>query len=301
VPNSPARWRVTLAFATVYLVWGSTYLAIRFAVEAIPPFLMAGTRFIVAGGILYGWARLRGAAAPTRAHWRSAVISGGLMLACGNGTVVWAETRVPSGLTALLVALVPAWTVVAEWILPGGRAPRLPTVAGLLAGLAGMALLGAEGAAAGGAGPGAAALLALAAFTWALGSIYQHRGAPRPESAPLATSLQMLAGGAILLVVFALVPGTGSLPAGALAGRPLLALGYLILFGSIVTYSAFVWLLQVSTPARVSTYAYVNPVVALVLGWGVAGERLGPAALAASALIIASVAVITWDQSRPAT
>lgn len=302
MPTTAPRWRVTLAFATVYLVWGSTYLAIRFAVETIPPFLMAGVRMIVAGTALYAWGRLRGAPAPTRIHWKSAALSGFLMLTCGNGAVVWAEQRVPSGLTALLVALVPAWTVVAEWLLPGGRRPRALTALGLIAGLAGMALLGGEGAQGGGASPWAATVLAAGSFTWALGSIYQHRGAPRPESAPLATALQMLTGGAFLLAAFALLPGTGAFDPAAATPRSILSLAYLILFGSIVTYSAFVWLLQVSTPARASTYAYVNPVVALVLGWAVAGEALSVVALSASALIVTAVAVITWDQSRaPAT
>ena len=298
-PTAP-RWRVTLAFAIVYLVWGSTYLAIRFAVETIPPFLMAGVRMTVAGAVLYLWARARGAPAPTRAHWQSASISGFLMLTCGNGAVVWAEQHVPSGLTALLVALVPAWTVVAEWLLPGGHRPRPLTTAGLIAGLGGMALLGGEGTEGGGASFWAATVLALGSFTWALGTIYQHRGAPRPASGPLATGLQMLTGGAFLLLAFLVFPGAGHFDPGAATTRSVLSLLYLIVFGSIVTYSTFVWLLQATTPARSSTYAYVNPVVALVLGWAVAGEALSAAALGASALIVASVAVITWDQSRTA-
>ncbi|MGH7590897.1 MAG: EamA family transporter, partial [Gemmatimonadales bacterium] len=125
--TTPA-WRITLAFATVYVVWGSTYLAIRYAIGSIPPFLMAGTRLLTAGGLLYLWARSRGAPLPSRQEWRAAAISGGLMLVCGNGAVVWSEQVVPSGLTALLVALVPAWTVIVEWVLPGGTAPARATV-----------------------------------------------------------------------------------------------------------------------------------------------------------------------------
>lgn len=296
-PTIPA-WRITLAFATVYLVWGSTYLAIRYAIGSIPPFLMAGTRFVVAGGALYLWARLRGVPRPTRPEWRSAAVSGVLMLVCGNGAVVWAEQHVASGLTALLAALVPAWTVVAEWVLPGGRAPGRLTIVGLVAGLGGMALLAGTGPATGGSGPVAAVVLAVASLTWALGSIYQHRGAPRPASSPMATGIQMLAGGVGLLALFALMPGAWRFDPAAVTGRSVLALCYLIVFGSIITYSAFVWLLQVTTPAKLSTYAYVNPVVALGLGWAIAGEALDARSIGASVLIVAAVATITWDQSR---
>jgi drug/metabolite transporter (DMT)-like permease len=296
-PTTPA-WRITLAFATVYLVWGSTYLAIRYAIGSIPPFLMAGVRLSIAGGILYLWARSRGATSPTRSEWRAAAISGGLMLVCGNGAVVWSEQVVPSGLTALLVALVPAWTVVVEWSLPGGVAPGGPTFLGLLAGLVGVGLLAGPGSVTGGASPWAAGVLALGSLAWSIGTVYQHRGAPRPSSSSMATGIQMLAGGAGLLILFLVLPHAGRFELSAVSARSLLALGYLIVFGSIITFSAFVWLIQLSTPAKVSTYAYVNPVVALALGWAVAGEALDARSLWASALIVAAVGVITWDRSR---
>ncbi|MFI5235676.1 MAG: EamA family transporter [Gemmatimonadales bacterium] len=299
--STAPRWQITLAFALVYLVWGSTYLAIRYAIATLPPFLMAGLRFLIAGGILYLWALLRGAPRPTRAEWRSAAIIGALMLLCGNGAVVWSEQRVASGLTALIVALVPAWTVAIEWALPGGKAPGPLTITGLFAGMAGMALLVEPGSPPGGADLGAMGVLALGSLGWVIGSIYLHRGAPRPVSAPMATGIQMLCGGAALVLLFAVAPGQGSVVPAAITGRSLLALGYLIVFGSLITYSAYVWLLQVSTPARVATYAYVNPVVALGLGWAVAGERLSLRSAGASALIVAAVAIITWSQSRRPT
>ncbi|MGB7211983.1 MAG: EamA family transporter [Gemmatimonadales bacterium] len=296
-PTTPA-WRITLAFATVYLVWGSTYLAIRFAIGSIPPFLMAGVRLLTAGGLLYLWARSRGAPSPAWKEWRAAGISGVLMLVCGNGAVVWSEQVVPSGLTALLVALVPAWTVVVEWVLPGGVGPGPITVIGLIAGFAGMALLGGPGSVTGGASPWAVGALAAGSLAWSIGTIYQHRDAPRPASSSMATGIQMLVGGAGLFLLFLVLPGASSFHLGAVTPRSLIALVYLIVFGSIITFSAFVWLIQVSTPAKVSTYAYINPVVALLLGWAVAGEALDLRSIWASALIVAAVGIITWDRSR---
>lgn len=296
-PTTPA-WRITLAFATVYLVWGSTYLAIRYAIGSIPPFLMAGVRLLIAGGLLYVWARMRGAPPPARKEWRAAAISGFLMLVCGNGAVVWSEQVVPSGLTALIVALVPAWTVLVEWVLPGGTGPGRMTVLGLVAGFVGMALLGGPGSVTGGASPWAVGVLAAGSLAWSIGTIYQHRGAPRPASSSMATGIQVLAGGAGLLLLFLVLPGATRFHLDAVTPRSLLALGYLIVFGSIITFSAFVWLIQVSTPAKVSTYAYINPVVALLLGWAVAGEALDLRSIWASALIVAAVGIITWDRSR---
>lgn len=296
---SPA-WRVTLGFATVYLVWGSTYLAIRYAIGSIPPFLMAGARFLVAGACLALWAALRGAPLPTRREWRAAGIAGGLMLVCGNGAVVWAEQKVPSGITSLLVALVPAWTVVAEWLLPRGRTPGRLTLLGLLLGLGGTALLATRGALTGGTISWPAMVLILGSLSWALGSIYLHRGPPQPASSAMAAGMQMLCGGAALILLFALTPGAGSFRLAEVTSRSLLSVGYLVVFGSLVTYSAYVWLLKVSTPARVSTYAFVNPVVALALGWGVAGEALDLQDAWAALLIVGAVAIITWDHAHPA-
>ncbi len=290
---TPSRSSVLTAFAAVYIIWGSTYLAIRFAIETLPPFLMAGLRFLIAGTVLYVWVRARGAPRPPRVAWKHALVIGSLLLLVGNGAVVWAEQWVPSGIAALLVAGVPFWMVLLDWLRPGGTRPTPGVLAGLVVGFAGIALLVGPGEL-GGDGvhlPGALALVA-ASLAWSAGSIYS-RNVPSPEPPLLGTAMEMLAGGA-LLAVFGLLTGEASrLALDAVTLRSVLALLYLIVFGSLIGYSAYVFLLKVSTPARVSTYAYVNPVVAVLLGWALAGEPLTLRILTASAVIVGSVVVIT--------
>jgi drug/metabolite transporter (DMT)-like permease len=294
-PKEQSRARLFAAFAAVYTVWGSTYLFIRFAVETLPPFLMAGARFAVAGAILYLWARLRGAATATRAEWRGAAIAGLFLLLGGNGAVVWAEQRVPSGVTALLVATVPIWMVLLEWLRPGGKRPRAGVFVGLALGLAGLALLVGRGAVSGG-GEGAdlvgAAVLVVGSILWATGSIYV-RHSQHPSSALVSNAVQMLAGGAALLVAGTVVGELGRLDLGAASARSLFSLLYLVIAGSLIGFTAYTYLLQVSTPAKVSTYAYVNPVVAVFLGWAFAGEEITARTLIAAAVILAGVAIIT--------
>ena len=295
----PSRARVVAAFAAVYLIWGSTYLAIRVAIDSVPPFVMAGIRFIIAGVVLFLWARSRGAPAPSRRNWAGALVIGLLLLTTGNGAVVWTEQRVPSGLTALLVATVPVWTVIVEWIGAGRERPRGRTVVGLLVGLAGVGLLVAPGEVAGGTrvDPLGALVLMGGSISWAIGSVYSRR-AGLPRSPQLATAMEMLCGGAGLLIV-ALVSGElAAFHPAAITLRSALAVLYLIVFGSLIAFSAFVWLLRVSTPARVSTYAYVNPAVAVLLGWALAGEPLSVRTLAAAAVIVAGVVLITAPSSR---
>ncbi len=299
MPSSPSRARVIAAFAAIYLIWGSTYLAIRLAIDTLPPFLMAGTRFIIAGAVLFIWARARGVPAPTRRNWLGAAAIGALLLTFGNGAVVWSEQRVPSGLVALVVATVPVWTVVVEWIRPGGHRPTGGVVVGLLVGLGGVALLVAPGRIAGGAriDPVAAMALTFGSIAWSVGSVYSKR-APLPRSPQLATAMEMLSGG-VGLLLGGLV--SGELAAFAPAGvtlRSALAMLYLIVFGSLIAFTAFVWLLGVSTPARVSTYAYVNPAVAVILGWALAGEPLSARTLIAAAIIVAAVVMITSVGAR---
>lgn len=288
----PPQGRVIAAFAAVYLIWGSTYLAIRFAIETIPPHLMAAARFLVAGAILYGWSRWRGAPRPTRRNWGAATVVGGLLLLGGNGAVVWAETRVPSGLTALLVAMVPIWMAVLEGLPRHGRkTPRAPVIAGLVLGLAGLGLLIAPGKLAGRVDAIGAAVLLLGSFSWAFGSLHS-RVADLPKSGFLATAMEMIAGGAWLLL-FGLATGqAGKLTLAAVSARSLLSLSYLILFGSLIGFTAYIWLLKATTPARVSTYAYVNPVVAVLLGWAFAGEPMTLRTLLAAAVIVGAVALI---------
>ncbi len=299
--RAPSRFSLVAAFAAVYLVWGSTYLAIRIAIETLPPFLMAGTRFLLAGTLLYGVMRLRGEPRPARLHWRSAAIIGGFMLLGGNGGVTWAEQWVTSGVAALIAAMVPLWMVLIDWLRPGGVRPNRGVVAGLALGLAGMVLLvglGAPGST-GRVDPAGAGALILAGVLWAIGSLYSRR-ARLPASHLQGISMEMLAGGALLLLAGTVTGEWGRLDLAAISTRSLLAVGYLLLFGSLIGFSSYVWLLQVTTVARASTYAYVNPVVAVFLGWALAGEPLTPRTLIAAAVIVAAVVIITTYRAQAA-
>lgn len=300
--RTPSPYRIILAFAAVYLIWGSTYLAIRYAIDSFPPLLMAGTRFLVAGSLLYAYARWRGAPRPTAVHWRTTSIVGGLLLLGGNGGVVTAEKTVPSGLAALIVATVPLWMVVVDWVRPGGSRPTARVALGLLAGLAGVALLifgsGGREAVSGRVDLFGGLILVAASLSWSIGSIYS-RHAPLPKSPLMATAMEMLAGGA-LLALAGLALGQGSeLQLSAVTGKSVLAVVYLIVFGSLIGFSAYVWLLQVTTPARAGTYAYVNPVVAVGLGYLVAGEPLTRTTLIAAAIILTAVVIITTQRGKP--
>ena len=295
------RWRVIAAFAAVYLIWGATYLFIRFAIETLPPFLMAGTRFLVAGGVLYGVAWLGGAPRPTRAQWGAAALVGALLLLGGNGGVVWAEQSVPSGLAALLVAMAPLWMAVLDWVRPGGVRPSGGVALGLALGFSGVILLVGPDELVGGGrvDPIGAAVLILASLSWAAGSIYSRHG-QRPASQLLATGMQMLAGGALLLLVGSATGEWARFDYRAVSLRSLAALGFLIAFGSLIGFTAYTWLLRATTVARASTYAYVNPAVAVFLGWALAGEALTPRTLLAAGVIVAAVVVITTHQAHQA-
>jgi drug/metabolite transporter (DMT)-like permease len=283
--------RVILAFAAVYLIWGSTYLAIRFAIETLPPFLMAGARFLVSGTILYLWARRRHPV-PSRTNWRAAALIGALLLLIGNGGVVWAEQRIPSGLAALLVAVEPLWVVLLVWARgtpPGGR-----VLAGLAVGFTGLFLLISPGEVLGGGAVDmlGAAVVVFAALSWAAGSVYAQR-APLPESPLLSTGMQMLAGGSLLLLAGTATGEWNRLDLAGATLRSWLALGYLIVFGALVAFSAYSWLVRNVEPSKVATYAYVNPVVAVLLGWLLASEPLSVRTGVAAAVIVGAVAFIT--------
>jgi drug/metabolite transporter (DMT)-like permease len=288
------------AFAAVYLFWGSTYLAIRIAIETLPPFLMAATRHLIAGAVLYVWARRHGLPRPGPESWKSAVIAGALLLVGGNGAVVWAEKRVASGLAALLVATVPLWIAVLNWIRPGGARPGARTETGLVFGFAGMALLVDPSHLAGHGSvdlPGAA-LLVFGSLSWSVGSLYAIRA--RPSASPLMGSgMQMLSGGTLLLLAGLLTGEAKALATTAVSWRSVGALGYLVVFGSLAGFTSYIWLLRATTPARASTYAFVNPVVAVLLGWGFAGEAVTLRTIAAAAVIIAGVVIITTARSVP--
>jgi drug/metabolite transporter (DMT)-like permease len=293
------RLKIVVAFAAIYLVWGSTYLAIRLAIETLPPFLMAGVRFVIAGVILYGWTRWRGAPRPGRGHWAAAGIVGGLMLLGGNGGVVWAEQRVPSGLTSVLIATVPLWVALLEWLRCGTR-PSRPMAIGLAMGLAGIILLVGPTELAGSSRMDllGAVVLILAALSWAAGSLYSRR-ASLPASPLLATAMEMLAGGLLLLLASLVTGQAADLDLSQVSLQSVLALGYLIVFGSLVAFTAYTWLLRVTSPARAATYAYVNPAVAVFLGWALGGEPLTVRTLLAAAIIVGAVVVITSYQPRP--
>ena len=293
-PAKTPQWQVLLAFAAVYILWGSTYLGIRFAIETIPPFLMAGTRFLIAGTILYTWSRLRGAPSPTKKNWKTVALIGALMLLGGNGGVTWAEQHLPSSLTALLVASEPLWLVLVAWLPPRRERPSLAQIAGVFVGFAGVSLLIFQG---GAKAPitwdalGVAAVLG-SAITWAIGSLYSVR-ADIPRQTSLANGMIMLAGGG-LLVLTGLANGEASrLHMETISTTSLLAMSYLVVFGSLVGFSAYTWLLTVTTPARASTYAYVNPAVAVFLGWAIGKEHISVYSLLAMAIIISGVVLLT--------
>lgn len=295
--REPPRALVIAAFAAVYVLWGSTYLAIRFAIETTPPFLMAGIRFVAAGAILYAWARWRGDPRPTRHEWRSSVLTGGLLFLGGNGAVVWAQQWVPSGVAALLVATEPMSLVLLDSLGRRSR-PHGRILGGLALGFAGVAVLIGPGEILGGGRVhvAGAVVLVFGAFAWAAGSLYS-RSAKMPASPAMATALTLLEGGALLLVASVLGGEPFAFNPGAVSSRSLFALLYLLTAGSLVGFTAYLWLLRVSTPARVATYAYVNPVIAVVLGALFAGEALTPRIGLAAAVIVGAVALII--SSRP--
>ena len=297
------RARLFFAFAAVYTIWGSTYLAIRFSVETLPPLLMAGARFVIAGGLLLAWTLARrGTSAPTRRDWTTGAISGALLLLGGNGAVVWAEQQVPSGMAALLVAVVPLWMVLLDWMRPGGRRPPVLVFVGLALGLAGLALLVGPGALRGSAGavaPLGAGILMLGSLSWALGSLYTQR-APRPSSGTAGSGTQMVAGGVFLLLAALLAGEPAQLDLAHASVRSLLAFAYLVTFGSLVGFTAYFYLLTHTSAAKAATYAYVNPVVAVFLGWALANEPVTARTVVAAAVILAGVAIITVARDAPA-
>jgi len=294
--SRPSRLFIVLAFAAVYVIWGSTYLAIRFAIETLPPFLMAATRFMIAGAILFTWAGFSGERFRSAfSQWPKAFVIGGLLLLIGNGGVTWAEKHIASSFAALLVATEPLWVVMFNWG-SGGKRPNGKVLLGLLIGLAGVTLLvsdGLRGVEAGSVMSAAGAGVVMAAsLAWAGGSVYSNRS-PIKASTSMASGMQMLAGGSLLLVAALIAGDLQRLNLDRASWVSLAAFGYLTLFGSLVGFTAYSWLLRNVTPARAATYAYVNPVVAVILGWLLAHEPLTLRMLIAAAVIVGSVALIT--------
>ncbi len=292
------KTRIWTALIALYIVWGSTYLAIRFAVETIPPFLMAGTRFLISGLILYVWRRLAGDPTPTLRQWRSAAIVGLLLLLGGNGVVSWAEQHVPSGIAALMVASIPLWMVVLDAVRPGGSKPDRRIILGLLIGFGGLALLV---TATQGLTPadrldtvGILALV-LAAFLWSLGSVYS-RDAEMPKSSLMGTGIEMLAGAAGLFIAGTLSGEWQALDLAAIRPASLLGLAYLVTFGSLIGFVAYAWLLRNAPLSLVSTYAYVNPVIAIFLGAWLGSEPINAQIIVAALVIIGSVVMINLSK-----
>ncbi|HEU4586874.1 MAG TPA: EamA family transporter [Gemmatimonadaceae bacterium] len=294
--HSPTRARLIAGFATVYVLWGSTYLAIRIGVETIPPFIMGAIRFLIAGSVLYLLVRPR--ERPTLAQWKSDAIVGVLLLVFGNGAVMWAEQKMPSGIASLIVAVVPLWMVLLDWARRGGRRPTAIVMVGVVLGLGGLAIL---------VNPfapssttvdrmGVLALLG-GSLSWAVGSLYSQH-APHHPKPLVAPAMQMLAGGVGLAILSVLSGEVARFQPRAVSTNSMLAVLYLVIFGSLVGYSVYIWLLRVATASAVSTYAYVNPVVAVFLGWLILAEPLTPRTLVAAAVIVGAVALITRGSGR---
>lgn len=292
--TAPPLGLVVAAFAAVYLIWGSTFLGIAVAIQTIPPLLMSACRWLVAGGLLYAVLRLRGLPQPEPAHWRNAAIVGALLLGIGNGGMAWSQQMVPSGITALVIAAVPLWMILFEWWRPNGQRPHRLVFLGLALGFVGVALIiiGKDHGGNRVVPPLAGGMLLFATVSWAVGSIWaRHLSLP---SAPLmSVAIQMLTAAPLLLGASAVSGEFARFHPGSITAASVGAFAYLAIFGSLVGFSCYAWLLQVSTPARVSTYAYVNPLIAVVLGRIVLAEPLPRAVLFAGVAILAGVVLIT--------
>ena len=286
---------VVLALGTVYLVWGSTYLAIRVTDRTMPPLLMSSVRFLIAGTALYAFASRGGRVRPTAREWRAAAVVGAALLLVGNGGVAWAETRLDSGFAALIVAIIPLYVALFDRVFFGRRLSKA-AVGGLVAGFGGVALLVRPGS---GSNVGVALILLATTSAWAAGSLYA-RGAPLPSSPLLSASTQMLCAG-VFLGIAGLVGGEANdIHADSFAARPLLAFTYLVLIGSLLAFSAYAWLLKNVRISVVATYAFVNPVVAVALGTVFLDESIGwTTVVAGAAIVLAVVLIVTARQRYP--
>jgi drug/metabolite transporter (DMT)-like permease len=295
----PSATRVLLAFAAVYVIWGSTYLFIRIALDTMPPFVMAGMRFLIAGVLTLGWALYQKAPAPSPGDYRMGLLTGVLMLSAGNGSVVWAEQHTPSGRVALVVATTPVWMVLVDWARRGGTRPNRYELLGLAIGLGGVAILIGPDVMTLGTGSKEVMgelIVLFGACSWGLGSLVSKYTTAH-TTPTMRTALQMLTAG-VLLTSVALVRGEwATFSPAAVSLKSWASLAYLVTFGSLVAFTAYIWLLRVVSPAKAGTYAYVNPAVAVLLGWLFAGEGFTARTAVASAVIIAGVALVTLARS----
>ena len=289
------RGLIWFAFGCIYLIWGSTFLAIRFVVEAFPPFLAIGLRCASAGVVLFALARMRGVGEwPTMAQWRRGALSGGLLFVTGQAVLAWVEKSVDSGVAALILAVIPVWMILLQL---HQKRPGFRAVAGVTLGMAGVAILVVPGSGEAVVDPLGGVLLLACGLSWAIGSLVSRSGLPGDSMT--ATSLQLIAGGGLAMLVGGLLGEVGQLEVSAFTPRPVLAFLYLMVFGSLVTFSAYSWLLTRCEPAAVGSYAFVNPAVAVLLGWAFGGETISAMVLVAAAVIIAGVYLVVT--ARPTT
>jgi drug/metabolite transporter (DMT)-like permease len=297
-PLAQTSTLVLLGFAAVYIIWGSTYFAIRVGVESIPPLLLAGVRHLGFALVFYPILRWRSTTKPTWEHWRTAAISGFLLLFVGNGGVCVAEQTVPSGIAALLVATVSLWMVIVDWLRPGGVRPVARVFAGLFLGFAGLAMLVGPKSLGGSEriNPTGVTILLVAAFAWSCGSLYsKHSAMPSPL---LGAAMQCLCGGVMLCVVAFFTGETKAFHLANVTSRSWIAAAYLVCFGSMMGFTAYVYILKKSTATRVATYAFVNPVVALFLGWLFGGESISLRTILAAGVILAAVILVVTAPKR---
>lgn len=298
----PATWKLLLAFAIIYVVWGSTYLAIRIGVREMPPFLMAGLRFTAAGGMLYGWMRLQGTPAPTRREWTGAIMLGALMFLVDYACLFWAEQRVPSGIAAVILGAIPVAITLLEISFLRTQQLTVRLAVGLAVGILGVAVLMNPWSSMGEAPLDRGGVLALivACWGWSIGTVMTKR-LVLPSSKAMSSASQMLSGGVQLLLLAAIAGEFRNFHPQNVSPAAWFSLFYLITAGSIVAFTAYVWLLHYESPTRVGTYAYVNPVVAVILGAAFGGEIVGRRTMLGAGLILAGVVAVTTAKARKAS
>lgn len=297
-PLRPEQAKLLLAFFFIYFIWGSTYLAIRYAIETIPPFLMAGARFTLAGCVLFSVMKLSGQPAPSLKQWGNLAVVGTFLFLGGNGLVVWSEQFISSGLAALLVSLLPLWLITLDWLWAGGPPPTVKGSVGIGMGIIGVVVLLDPVKIASTDLDMAGALVTLfASLLWATGSIYSKKFT-QPKSIFMSAACQMIGGGLSLLLVSGLLGEWGDFTPAGLSLVSVSAFFYLAAFGSIVAISSYVWLLQNASAASVSTYAFVNPAVAIFLGWLIAGEEINGHIITGAVIILAGVVLVISAQNR---
>jgi drug/metabolite transporter (DMT)-like permease len=297
--NTSRSWKVLLAFAIIYFVWGSTFLAIRVGVHEVPALLLAAMRFTTAGAVLYGWSRLRGMPSPTLSEWGGATLLGIMIFVFDYGLLFWAEKRVPSGVAAVMLATIPVFMTLAEIVVLKNQRLTLRLAVALLVGIFGVVVLVGRSTSQGDAAidyTGACALL-FAAVTWSIASVLTRK-LTLPAAKTMSSASQMLAGGVVLTLTAAALGEFHSFQIQAISLRAWLALAYLIVAGSIIGFTAYVWLIHHESPTRVGTYAYVNPVVAVAVGYFLGGEAIGVRTVLGTLLVLVSVVVITMAPSK---